>query len=253
MSVYDEKFYADRQRGSLNSAQRVVELLQKYLTPRSVIDVGCGTGAWLSVWQRHGVTEIRGVDGDYVDRRSLLIPQERFVAYDLTVPYSEPTQYDLAMSLEVAEHLPPAVGPAFVETLTKLSPIVLFSAAIPYQIGTQHINMRWQSYWAELFGERGYVPIDCLRRALWDDPQVETWYAQNALLYVREDVLAHHPRLAEERASGRGMPLNVVHPSLSTMLAENGDVECMRVRRAVQLVHETIQSRIRRRLPRYRR
>jgi hypothetical protein len=52
------------------------------------------------------------------------------------------------VSLEVAEHLQPKRSASFVADLVALAPAVLFSAAIPGQPGTDHINPRWQDEWA---------------------------------------------------------------------------------------------------------
>jgi hypothetical protein len=83
------------------------------------------------------------------------------------------------MSLEVAEHLPPDRSNSFIAELTALAPVALFSAAIPQQGGTDHINERWQSYWAGLFKKRGFSPLDVIRPAVWENDAVERWYRQN--------------------------------------------------------------------------
>jgi len=97
--------------------------------------------------------------------------------------------------LEVAEHLPQSSAKNFVTTLTNLGDIILFSAAIPMQPGTNHINNQFPNYWVNLFSDRGYKCIDCLRDKFWQDPQVEWWYSQNMLLFVNEDFLRSDQRL----------------------------------------------------------
>jgi hypothetical protein len=49
-------------------------------------------------------------------------------------------RFDLAISLEVAEHLPEGSAGALVSTLIEAAPVVVFSAAIKGQSGTNHIN-----------------------------------------------------------------------------------------------------------------
>jgi len=155
--------------------------------PKSVVDFGCGTGTWLAVFSRYGVREILGVDGPWIDHELLEIPSDRFVARDLSKPFYLDRQFDLVLSLEVAEHLPPESAHGFLDSLTRLGPIVLFSAAIPYQGGTGHLNEQWPEYWASLFERRGFNAVDCIRRRVWENPAVEWWYAQNAILLVRDD------------------------------------------------------------------
>ena len=117
------------------------------------------------------------------------------------------------MSLEVAEHLDEAAADTFVASLVALAPLVLFSAAIPYQGGTNHVNEQWPSYWHAKFAARDYVVVDCLRERLWRNEQVTYWYAQNMLFFVRRDRLADYPALAAHVArAGDGPPLHLVHP-----------------------------------------
>jgi SAM-dependent methyltransferase len=180
---YEASFFSGHLNGSARSAAVVVPLLLKHFPARSVIDVGCGVGTWLAEFARHGISDYLGVDGDYVPRDLLVMPSDHFQAADLSTFSPPARRFDLACSLEVAEHLPPACAASFVRLLTHLSPVVLFSAAIPGQGGTNHLNEQWQSYWAALFRVRGYVGIDCIRPAIFNDDRVELWYRQNTLIY----------------------------------------------------------------------
>jgi cyclopropane fatty-acyl-phospholipid synthase-like methyltransferase len=165
MSVgpYSEGFYSVQQEGSRRSAEIVLPIVLELLKPTSVIDVGCGVGAWTRVLEAH-VLDVVGVDGDWVpaDSRS-----SSFVARDLEQSLSVDRTFDLAICMEVAEHLSPAVAERFISDLARLAPAVLFSAAIPQQGGTQHRNEQWQSYWAELFQRHGFWPHDVIRPRVW--------------------------------------------------------------------------------------
>lgn len=213
-TCYDEAFYRGQKDGSYASAKIVIPIVKQYVNPHTVIDMGCGLGTWLAVWKSGGANVI-GCDGDYVDRDMLYIDKEEFVSVDLSKDCVK-TDYrvDLAMSLEVAEHLPSSRADSFIRDLTELSDIILFSAAIPFQGGTNHINEQWQSYWADLFAKRGYVPVDCIRPKIWNTEGIIICYAQNILLYVKEDNLAEHPLLLEYYLKHREHTfLNMVHPS----------------------------------------
>lgn len=189
-------------------------LVVELLSPQSVLDVGCGVGAWLAEFARHDVTDICGIDGDYVTRSQLEVPESAFVAHDLSTPLALSRRFDLAVCLEVAEHLTDPAGRVLVKCLGRAASAVLFSAAIPSQGGTGHINERWQSYWADLFRNEGLVAVDCLRPVLWNNDQVEYWYRQNVLLYVTADVLRSNSHLAEARDRTRDGMLSMVHPQL---------------------------------------
>ena len=211
MRAYDSQFYAGQQEGSLQSARRVLPHLLELVAPRSIVVVGCGVGTWLKAAAELGVRDLTGLDGAYVDRAMLQIPQDQFTATDLTQPFGVGRTFDAALSLEVAEHLPEASAGSFVDSLTRLAPVILFSAAIPHQMGSHHINEQWQAWWVERFSRAGYIAVDCMRRRVWDDPQVEWWYAQNMLLMVREDYLNASPVLRQERDRAT-TPVSIVHP-----------------------------------------
>jgi hypothetical protein len=83
------------------------------------------------------------VDGAYVQPALLAIPQEQFLAHDLTLPLHAGRTFDLALSLELAEHLPPECAGVLVDSLARLAPAVVFSAAVPFQGGVGHVNERW--------------------------------------------------------------------------------------------------------------
>ena len=103
---YPETFYAKQQDGSISSAQVVVPIVLSLFQCHSVVDVGCGVGGWLKEFERHGISDYLGVDGDYVSRQLLKIPADRFMPLDLHNVIGLGRRFDLACSLEVAEHLP---------------------------------------------------------------------------------------------------------------------------------------------------
>jgi SAM-dependent methyltransferase len=212
LSAYGRRFYLDHLEGSRRSAREIVPLVMELVRPQSVIDLGCGLGAWLSVFREQGVKDIWGVDGDWIQKDFLQIPPDRFQTYDLALPFTRDRQFDLVMSLEVAEHLPPASAPVLVDSLVNLGPVILFAAAIPCQGGLNHINEQWPEYWAELFSQRNYGVVDCLRKQIWHNPRVKYEHAQNILLFVDQGYLEKHD-LFKKESNGNGVfPLSIVHP-----------------------------------------
>lgn len=210
---YDENFYR-AQSGSYNMAKIILPIANDVIHPRTVVDVGCGVGTWLAVWQKNFGAEIYGMDGDYVDRSQLFIDEKNFHAANLEERITLERRFDLAMTLEVAEHLSPARADSFVEDLTKLSDVILFSAAIPAQGGTNHVNEQWQSYWAEKFLRLGYVVIDYIRPKIWN-AQLPPWRRANTLIFVKRSELYRYPELQEFYLKHRdGTILDAVHPEL---------------------------------------
>jgi len=193
MYRYDANFYSYLASFAVRSAQRVVPELAKLLEVKSVVDFGCGQGAWLSVWAANGVS-VMGVDGPYVGQRDLLIDPAFFYAADLANGLNLGRRFDLAQSLEVAEHLPASKAQQFVSTLTAHASRVLFSAAVPGQGGENHINEQPLEYWRSLFRQQGYVAVDYLRPLLLNDDLVEPSYRYNMILYVQDSELSSLPR-----------------------------------------------------------
>jgi SAM-dependent methyltransferase len=212
MATYGTDFFRSIEAGSLRSARAVVPLILDLLQPASVIDVGCGLGAWLAVFREKGIEDVLGVDGEYVDTVQLGIPRDRFLVHDLSAPLTMSRSFDMVLSLEVAEHLPEESAGVFIGSLVNLAPVVVFSAAIPHQGGTHHVNERWPEYWTGLFAARGYEVIDCLRWEIWNDADVEWWYRQNMLVFGARDFVARHPVLREELEATDPDQLSVVHP-----------------------------------------
>ena len=83
-SVYDDPFFAIQVEQSLQSARVVAPVVHRLFSPRSVVDVGCGLGAWLRAFSEEGIGQICGIDGDFVNRQNLLIPRAKFIAQDLS-------------------------------------------------------------------------------------------------------------------------------------------------------------------------
>jgi SAM-dependent methyltransferase len=215
--VDDRRFYsaADYRvmcSGSRSTADVVVPLLEGLLSPRSVVDVGCGTGEWLAAWKRRGVTSVAGIDGPWLDPEVLVIDADEFHARDLEQRLDLDRGFDLALCLEVAGYMRRDRVEVFVDNLVGLAPAVLFSAPIPYQSDkVDRPTLEWPDYWAARFADRGFVCLDALRSRLWHDERVEPWIAQNALLFLHEDELRRRPGLTGQVT---GCPHALVHPEI---------------------------------------
>jgi SAM-dependent methyltransferase len=212
---YDTAFYETQQAGSLKSAREMLPLLAVVYPFRSVVDIGSGVGTWLRAAAEHGATELVGVEGEWVKDNRNRFSDASYVYADLNTPLSMDRRFDLAISLEVAEHLNPDRSQRFVEDICRSSDVVMFGAAMPRQNGNAHINGRPHSFWIDLFEKRGFVCLDLFRPKVWYNSSVEPWYAQNTFLFVAES--------AQDRFTSvpPASLVNVYHPLLANRLVRD--------------------------------
>jgi SAM-dependent methyltransferase len=216
LMTYDHCFYDRYSAGSLAAAQAILPFVFQLVDHDAVVDIGCGVGTWLHASRENGASNILGVDGPYVDRSELWIEPEHFRALDLTRAFHLNNTFDLALTLECAEHLPAESASGFVASLVKLAPVILFSAAIPGQGGTHHVNEQWPAYWAKLFREHDYYFWDCLRPRFWNVESIPAWYRQNAFLVAHLNFF-----IEREMPVPTEDPLSFVHPQI-WMMRQNG-------------------------------
>jgi hypothetical protein len=171
---------------SVRSAARVVPKILDAVGPvRSVADVGGGTGVWLREFLARGATSGRLYDAPAV-RPLLVVDPDCFEPCDLSREIPRLPPVDLAVCLECAEHLPAAQAGPLVERLTAAAGVVVFSAAVPWQGGTGHVNEQPADYWQRLFAARGFRRYDVIRGKIIRDPGVAYWYRQNLFVYARD-------------------------------------------------------------------
>lgn len=189
-SIYDENFYRIGRDINYRSAKIILTMLFNHYKPNSVIDIGCGIGAWLRAAMELGVKNIVGIDGNEVREDFLFVPRKYIKIADLeTHKNINNDKYDLAISVEVAEHLDNSCSNNFIETLTSYSNVVLFSAAIPYQGGEHHINCQPPQFWVDIFGKYGFLSFDFRNDLmnLWEE--INPCYSQNMLLFVNKNYI----------------------------------------------------------------
>lgn len=205
------------------SAEETVPYIIDLCHPQTVIDVGCGLGTWLSIFEKHGISDVCGIDGDYVDLDQLTINSEKFYPHDLSTPLLLNKRFDLAISLEVAEHIDEKNSEIFIQSLVSLSDNIVFSAALKGQGGQGHINEEYFEYWKNKFFLYGYNFYDIFRPAFWWNKRVDYWYAQNMFMVSKHEfkepkeriLSAYHPRFIEaitkENESSAYQPRGVRH------------------------------------------
>lgn len=229
MFEYDETFYKNIEETKADE-KIIMPLIMQWISPDSIVDFGCGGGLWLDEAVRQKIQiDILGIDGSYA-KKSIRIPEEKFMAADLRYPIILKRKYDLAISTEVAEHLEEQYADTLVDSIARAADQILFSAAVPGQHGTHHINEQWQSYWIDKFEKRGYYCDYSVRNYFWDDERINSWRRQNLLFFSRRDIniapakkiidVIHpeeRPRIEHENLYER-LAHYILHPYIYAML-----------------------------------
>ena len=191
---------------NLSAPQEIVPEIMKLLQPRSVVDIGCGLGTFLYCFKEAGVNSVLGVDGPWTDKSLLskFLSTDEFIEMDLEKKINLNRRFDLVVSLEVAEHLSPESADIFVENLVSAGDVILFSAAIPFQGGQNHLNEQWLTYWEKKFNKHGYIIHDFLRPIFWNNPNIFWWYKQNMVFITTRE-------FSFKTVPAYNLLLNVVH------------------------------------------
>lgn len=196
---YGIDFFMEIRYGSVQSAEAILGCVFKYLPHGSVVDFGCGTGTWLWMAKAFGTKKVLGVDGIWVPRNLLMIDGREFLPADLETDVSVPGKFDLAISVECAEHLSPKAADGFVTSLCNASNIVLFSAAHPGQGGDHHVNEQPMTYWEEKFQQHDFLPVQIRQLLPQNDSRILWWYRDNIILFTKRNI---HDRIAKKFDSG---------------------------------------------------
>lgn len=170
------------------------ELLYAELKPKTIVDWGCGPGIYLVPFAGHQC-EVMGIDADPFAGRALNQAYCDFSQADIRKALSLFDHYDLALCIEVAEHLQPQYADELVDNVAYSADTVFWSAAHPGQIGEHHYNCQSPEYWEEKFRERGFVRHvrdEYVREQIAANPDCQRvqWLISNARLYTRRSIPA---------------------------------------------------------------
>ena len=193
LSVYDEQFFINNRAEGLKHAEWFVPLLVKVFNPKTMIDVGCGTGHFVEKARLLAI-DAYGIEG--ATRAHMGLGTAPMAWEDLRKPLPQQHPYrwgrgDLAICIEVAEHIEPEYADVFTDNLCLLSDTIVMTAAPPGQGGLQHVNEQPEEYWQMKMAACNYnYNVDRtadlakgILRARYDGLHVATWF-KNIMCYT---------------------------------------------------------------------
>jgi SAM-dependent methyltransferase len=210
----------DRNLHTLEGASAAFRAIFADSLPKSILDVGCGQGTWLRAALDLGVSDVLGLDGVNIPEDHLFIPAHLFRQQDLTQPWNLERRFEVAICVEVAEHLDKSAAEDLIGSITRHTDVVVFSAS-PFEGGQHHVNCQWPAYWQRLFNNCGFACHDDLRWRIWDDARIEAWYRQDVFLAKRDPNAGTEERIKP-----------VVHPEMLQRMLGAETERCRDVVRA---------------------
>ncbi|MES2937414.1 MAG: methyltransferase domain-containing protein [Pseudomonadota bacterium] len=157
--VYNPLATYSFRRAALRNAPGVVRTLRAaFPQAHRVVDVGCASGIYVKEMNDRGLQAI-GVE--YSPKLRARAAAQGLAAYPFDLarqtPHPPGAPFDLALSLEVAEHVPGQFADAFAGYFRGLSDTVVFTAAQPGQGGPGHVNEQPRAYWIDKFAAAGFA------------------------------------------------------------------------------------------------
>lgn len=153
--------------------------------PKTLLDVGCGMGHLVEVSNKLGVSAT-GIDLYAPDKPELVRADLTEVFHLMPIAGAS----EMVICWEVAEHIDSKHADHLCQILADATQrYLLFSAAIPHQGGSGHVNEQPHTYWEIKLSRRG-LELDVmltshLRRVFTDIAPSAWWYGQNMMAFKK--------------------------------------------------------------------
>lgn len=191
--IYNSEYYArDVEARAVRSAGSIADSIIATFAPKRVIDIGCGTGALLEALRERGC-EVFGLEYSDAALKYCSYRHLNVAKFDLeSDAIGDESGFDVAVSMEVAEHLPEKIANRYVDLIAHMAPQIVFTAAPPGQGGTDHVNLQPPQYWKAKFQQRGFEYAEEVTQRWHDDWQVggevESWYYDNLMIFRKKNL-----------------------------------------------------------------
>lgn len=186
MEEYTKEYYQSINKTEIAQAKAIAKRITELYNPKSVIDIGCGTGLYLSPF----TCDKCGVDisPNAFDQEVLMVDRGLVSIDDLRVPRNVYLTYDVTICFEVLEHIGSEYADILVDNISQYSNTIILTASPPGQAGLNHVNCQPQKYWDEKFEARGFHrDYHDEFQLVWAVHQVEhtIWLVRNLMVYKK--------------------------------------------------------------------
>lgn len=185
--MYSRDFHKSIENDEYPQAVRLASYIKNYMRPSKFIDFGCSTGLYLREMQIQ-IPELESVGYEFSKDAVDMALCKNVIEFDLTKKLDiDKKENTLGLCLEVLEHIDDSNWLPVLKNLSSLCDTIIFSAAVPGQGGTGHINCRNKIDWIYRFHTLGWiVDLDKTKHIL----EVMTngyhmgWFSFNAMVLV---------------------------------------------------------------------
>lgn len=237
-NVYGERYFKspifDYDYGAIADA-----IIDQY-HPASVIEFGCGNGELTRALSNRGIF-VTALDGysnpDFFGATGIQFKNVDLNKPEAVISLLGTAKFDLAICMEVAEHLTPNVSFDLIKSLTTVSDVVVFSAAVPGQGGDGHVNCRNRTEWHEFFLSQGFVIADTIRERIRNNTQVGLWYRLNTIDYYKKKAemdIPEYERLVKRLLAAESMSASECYKNLRQLQQRNWALKLQPVKTAVK-------------------
>lgn len=139
---------------------KAAEKIVKKYRPKTAVDIGCAFGLLTEALVDRGVDAVGFDISEFAISQAREDMRDRLKVHPITepIPLRDEKRYDLAICIEVLEHLPPEQTEIAIKNLCACADRIIFSSTPDDFDEPTHFNVRATEEWLGLFAQQGFLP-----------------------------------------------------------------------------------------------
>ncbi len=168
---------------AIATAAVVLPALVARLHARSVLQIDCGSAAWLGAARNAGATDVVGVEAHATPAEIRRIGRDSIQHHALDADFDLRRRFDLVLAPDLAAHPPDAAG-GIAAALARHGDVILLGLAAPADPGDR--------IWQHALRALGYEPVDALPAGFAADATIAPWHRRGLLVVATSTARATH-------------------------------------------------------------